>query len=259
MNCYGRGKLNGVHAGLIVLTPLGDQAETLETAHSGHTPLEPPPSILNTVYSALKNAFSSTAASYTAPAPSYTAPGHITEPVYQPPPPLTQPLPDFKPMSWGAVDSYGLPAASDSYLDYDPRTPSASVTSYDYAAPKRTVVPTIHKKGLTPEKIQKIQHNIKKVTSYLKHQQRSSEDFNLTDMETYKSMLANGQIPFLPTPIVYDNEIGVLPAETLDPLTTTSSSTTTTSTTAKPNTSENEQHRRKDVKYILRGNKIVQV
>ncbi|XP_075971339.1 uncharacterized protein LOC142973488 [Anticarsia gemmatalis] len=292
----GRGKLNGVHAGLVFLTPLGEEAETLDTAHSGHTPLEPPPSILHTVYSAIKNAFSSTApsmtapapahtapstsygvpapsygapppaygppsASYGVPAPSYTAPAQV-EASYQPPPP-PQPVPNFKPMSWGAVDSYGQPAAVDTYPDFDPRNPSAPVQSYDYASAKRAVVPTTHyvKTGLTPEKIQKIRTNLKKVTDYLNEHKRSSEDFKLTDLDTYKSMLEKGQIPFLPTPVVSDNEIGVLPAEVLDPLTTTTSTTTTTTTTTeKPKTTtENEQNRRKDVKYYLRGNKIVQV
>ncbi|KAH9643310.1 hypothetical protein HF086_012980 [Spodoptera exigua] len=285
MKNTGRGKLNGVHAGLVILTPLGDVApsETLDTAHSehsghtGHTPLDPPPSILHTVYSAIKNAFSSTASTLTEPsygAPSY-APAYPTsyaeDPIapaapvaYQPPPP-PQPIPSFKPMSWGAVNSYGQPAAPDSYIDYDPRTPAHGYV--DYATPKRSVAPTV-KKGLTPEKIQKITTNLKKVTAYINNQQkRSSEEFKLTDLEAYREMLAKGEIPFLPTPVVSDNEIGVLPAEVLDPLpsvaTTTSTTTSTTisttsTTTAKPQTST-EQTRRQDFKYYLRGNKIVQV
>nr|XP_049694510.1 uncharacterized protein LOC110384048 [Helicoverpa armigera] len=272
----GRGKLNGVHAGLVILTPLGEApAETLDTAHSdytghGHTPLDPPPSILHTVYSAIKNAFTSTAATLTEPshAPSYAAPSYPTSyaeeptapaaPVAYQPPPLPQPIPSFKPMSWGAVNSYGQPAAADSYTDYNPLPPAPS---YDYAAPKRSVVPPVKKQGLTPEKIQKITNNLKKVTAYLNQQKRSSEEFKLTDLEEYRQMLINGEVPFLPTPVVSDNEIGVLPAELLpEPVAvTTSTTTTTTSTsTAKPNTTT-EQNRRQDVKYFLRGNKIVQV
>ncbi|CAH1646951.1 unnamed protein product [Spodoptera littoralis] len=296
----GRGKLNGVHAGLVILTPLGDVApsETLDTAHTehsghtGHTPLDPPPSILHTVYSAIKNAFTSTAATLTEPSygapsyapasePSYGAPSYAPaypnsygeDPIapaapvaYQPPPP-PQPIPSFKPMSWGAVNSYGQPAAPDSYIDYDPRTPTHGYM--DYATPKRSVAPTVKKQGLTPEKIQKITTNLKKVTAYINNsqQKRSSEEFKLTDLEAYREMLTKGEIPFLPTPVVSDNEIGVLPAEILDPLpsvaTTTSTTTTTTipttsTTTAKPQTST-EQTRRQDVKYYLRGNKIVQV
>ncbi|XP_022825552.1 uncharacterized protein LOC111355733 [Spodoptera litura] len=295
----GRGKLNGVHAGLVILTPLGDVApsETLDTAHTehsghtGHTPLDPPPSILHTVYSAIKNAFTSTASTLTEPSygapsyapasePSYGAPSYAPayptsygeDPIapaapvaYQPPPP-PQPIPSFKPMSWGAVNSYGQPAAPDSYIDYDPRTPTHGYM--DYATPKRSVAPTVKKQGLTPEKIQKITTNLKKVTAYINNsqQKRSSEEFKLTDLEAYREMLTKGEIPFLPTPVVSDNEIGVLPAEILDPLpsvaTTTSTTTTTTipttsTTTAKPQTTE--QTRRQDVKYYLRGNKIVQV
>ncbi|KAF9408668.1 hypothetical protein HW555_011732 [Spodoptera exigua] len=231
----GRGKLNGVHAGLVILTPLGDP-------------------------------------SYGAPsyAPAYPT-SYAEDPIapaapvaYQPPPP-PQPIPSFKPMSWGAVNSYGQPAAPDSYIDYDPRTPAHGYV--DYATPKRSVAPTV-KKGLTPEKIQKITTNLKKVTAYINNQQkRSSEEFKLTDLEAYREMLAKGEIPFLPTPVVSDNEIGVLPAEVLDPLpsvaTTTSTTTSTTisttsTTTAKPQTST-EQTRRQDFKYYLRGNKIVQV
>ncbi|CAH1637302.1 unnamed protein product [Spodoptera littoralis] len=296
----GRGKLNGVHAGLVILTPLGDVApsETLDTAHTehsghtGHTPLDPPPSILHTVYSAIKNAFTSTASTLTEPSygapsyappsePSYGAPSYAPayptsygeDPIapaapvaYQPPPP-PQPIPSFKPMSWGAVNSYGQPAAPDSYIDYDPRTPTHGYM--DYATPKRSVAPTVKKQGLTPEKIQKITTNLKKVTAYINNsqQKRSSEEFKLTDLEAYREMLTKGEIPFLPTPVVSDNEIGVLPAEILDPLpsvaTTTSTTTTTTipttsTTTAKPQIST-EQTRRQDVKYYLRGNKIVQV
>lgn len=244
----------------------------MDTAHSGHTSIDPPPSILNTVYSAIKSAFSTAssptapapASSYSipdsshgAPAPSYTAPAG-DDLAYQPPPPH-QSIPEFKPMSWGAVNSYGQPAAVESYVDYDPRHPSPPFPPYDYTASKRTVLPK-QKQGLTPDKIQKIQDNIKKLNAYINQQQRSSEDFKLTDLETYKRMLQNGQIPFLPTPVVSDNEIGVLPAEVLDTLTTTTSTSTTTTTTEKPKTTtENAQNRRKDVKYYLRGNKIVQV
>lgn len=161
-------------------------------------------------------------------------------------------------MSWGAVNSYGQPAAADYYSDYDPRIPAQS---YDYAAPKRSVAPTVKTSGLTPEKIQKIKNNLKKVTAYINQQQRSSESFKLTDLDAYREMLVKGEIPFLPTSVVSDNELGVLPAEVLDPITTTTSTTTTsttTTTTEKPQTTT-EQNRRQDVKYYLRGNKIVQV
>ncbi|KAJ8733504.1 hypothetical protein PYW08_001802 [Mythimna loreyi] len=282
-NHLGRNKLNGVHAGLVILTPLGEVApsESLDTAHSeypGHTPLDPPPSILNTVYSAIKNAFSSTVPSLTEPAhsaaPSYAAPSYPapsypptsyaevpTAPAapvsYQPPPP-PQAFPTFKPMTWGALNSYGQPAVADYYSDYDPRVPAGN---YDYAAPKRSVAPTIKTTGLTSEKIQKITNNLKKVTAYINQQQRSSESFKLADLDAYREMLVKGEVPFLPTPVVSDNELGVLPAEILDPVpttTTTTSTTTTTTTTEKPQTST-EQNRRQDVKYYLRGNKIVQV
>lgn len=240
--------------------------ETAHTVHPGHTPLDPPPSILHTVYSAIKNAFSSPAPSHAAPtynapsftAPSYEAPTAPAAPVaYQPPPP-PQPIPSFKPMTWGAVNSYGLPAAADSYTDYDPRTPSLG---YDYASAKRSVIPT-QKQGLTPDKIQKIQNNLKKVTDYINQQKRSSEEYKLADLNAYRDMLVKGEIPFLPTPVVSDNEVGVLPAEFLTDLeataTTTTSTSTTTTTTEKPKTST-EQNRRQDYKYFLRGNKIVQV
>ncbi|XP_047526279.1 uncharacterized protein LOC125063739 isoform X1 [Pieris napi] len=236
-NLDGRGKLSGVHAGLVILAPVGD-ASTGES-HPGYTPLEPPPSILNSVYSAIKGAFSSAA-------PSYES--HLTHQE----PPLPQPIPSFRPMSWGAVDSYGEPAMVETYSDYDPRTPH----SYNYASSKKSVIPPIHKKGLTPEKIQKINKNLDKVTALINEHQRSAEvvpKFN----EQYAEMVRKGQIPFLPTPVVSDNEIGVLPAELLpdeDPMTSTST------TTISPNkTDSNSVRRKKDTKYILRGNKIVEV
>ncbi|CAK1545980.1 unnamed protein product [Leptosia nina] len=236
----GRGKLSGVHAGLVILTPLGDAAAS-ESHHPGYPPLEPP-SILNSVYSAIKGVFSSAAP---------TSDTHLTHQE----PPLSQPVPPFRPMTWGAVDSYGEPAMVETYPDYDPRTPN----SYDYASSKKSVVsPPIHSKGLTPDKIQKINKNLDKLAAYMNEHQRSAEvvpKFN----DQYGDMLRKGQIPFLPTPVVSDNEIGVLPAELLpddDPIT---SSSTTSSTSAPNVTSDNSSRRKKDTKYILRGNKIVEV
>lgn len=280
--------MNGVHAGLVFLAPLGETpSETLETAHSGHTPLDPPPSILHTVYSAIKNVFNGPVPSvehvspveHTAPAThteysGYTAPAAPTGPSgpsnivdvpysHQPPPP-PQPVPQFKPMAWGAVDSYGQPAAADTFPDFEPRHPHPS---FDYAAVKKsapTIYPT-HKTGLTADKVQKINFNLNKLRHYMNHQQRSSEvlpQFN--GLEAYREMLSKG--PLLPTPVVTDNEIGVLPAELLpDPDTTSSTTSTTTSTTSTTTTTTTEtpkttvETRRKDVKYFLRGNKIIQV
>lgn len=233
----------------MILAPLGDTvpSETLETAHTGHTPLDPPPSILHTVYSAIKNAFS-TVAGY--PQSSET---------YQPPPP-PEPIPQYTPMGWGAVDSYGELAVPDTYRDYDPRNPNPQL---QYAASKYSYV--TESRGLTPEKIQKINNNLSKVQAYLTNQQRSSDQLpKFTGFNNYAELLKKGPIPFLPTPVVLDNEIGVLPADFLpevDSTTTTSTtttSTTTTTTTEKPIASTGA-NRRKDVKYILRGNKIVQV
>ncbi|XP_037302807.1 uncharacterized protein LOC119193315, partial [Manduca sexta] len=211
-----------------------------------HTPIEPPSSILHSVYSAIKNTFS-------------TAPSYHEEPLVNQPPPPPQPVPEFKPMGWGAVNSYGEPAMVDAYSDYDPRN---THPPFDYSISKHAVV--THSKGLTPEKMQKIRNNLKKVQVYLNQNERSIEEVpQFTRLESYAKMLKKGQVPFVPTPVVHDNEIGVLPAELLpDPLFTTSSSTTTsttttTTTTERPHTTE--QNRGKDVKYILRGNKIVQV
>lgn len=271
-----------MHAGLVFLAPLG-QSEILETAHSGHTPLEPPSSILHSVYSAIKNVFNgpvptdvghTAPAAHTAPASltAYaghtapaaptgpSAPAHIEEPYsYQPPPP-PQPIPHFKPMSWGAVDSYGQPAAAETFSDFEPQH---SHQSFEYASAKKSAVPTVyptHKTGLTAEKLQKINFNLNKLKNQMNLQQRSSEilpQFN--GLDAYREMLKKGL--FIPTPVVTDNEIGVLPAELLpDPDTTTSTTTTTTTTTTteKPKTTTVET-RRKDVKFFLRGNKIIQV
>lgn len=278
----GRGKLNGLHAGLVFLAPLGDTpSETLETAHSGHTPLDPPPSILHSVYSAIKHVFNGpppTSPGHTAPAQTapatyaaytgYTAPAaptgpsgpaHIEEPYSHQPPPPPQPVPQFKPMepmSWGAVNSYGQPAADETFPDYDPRHPHPSFHHSPVKKSAPTVYPT-HKTGLTADKLQKISFNLNKLNDHINHQQRSSEilpQFN--GLDAYREMLKKG--PFLPTPVVTDNEIGVLPAELLPDLdTTASTTTTTTSTTETPKTTV--ETRRKDVKYFLRGNTIVQV
>lgn len=243
----------------MILTPLGDAAPSESHPHSGHTVLEPPPSILNTVYSAIKNAFAS-------------PPAITEEATYQPPPP-PPPIPSFKPMTWGAVNSYGEPAAIDAYPDYDPRNPHPP---FDYASSKLSVVPPKRqhhhiKQGLTSDKIQKISHNLGKLAAYMNENvQRSSEDLpKFTGLDAYREMMEKHMIPLLPTPVVTDNEIGVLPADLLptdllpndilptDPMTTTT--TTTTTSTEKPaTTTENEQKReRKDVKYYLRGNKII--
>lgn len=256
----GRGKLNGLHAGVVILTPIGDAApsETHE-ANVGHTPLEPPPSILHTVYSAIKNVFSSAAPEYE---DSY-APNPQPLISHQPPPP-PQPIPPFKPMAWDAVNSYGEPVMVEAYPDYDPRHPQ---TPFSYASSKLSHVPSIHKQtGLTPDKVQKISRNLKKLAAYMNENiQRSSEDLpTFSGLATYQEMLKKGQVPLLPTQVVSDNEIGVLPADFLpEPITTTTTTTTsTTTTTPKPKTeakAESETNRRKDVKFILRGNKIVQV
>ncbi|KAM3961007.1 uncharacterized protein ACR2FA_004955 [Aphomia sociella] len=251
----GRGKLNGVHAGVLLLTPLGDAtpSETQEAPNIGHTPLEPPPSILHTVYSAIKNAFSSAA-------PVYATNDHSL--TNQPPPP-PQPVPPFKPMTWGAVNSYGEPAMADAYSDYDPRNPHPP---FDYAQSKKSVAPHVAHKvhhGLTPDKIQKINRNLNKLAMYMNENiQRSSEDLpTFTGLQNYKEMLQKGQIPLFPTPVVTDNDIGVLPADFLpsEPADTTSSSTSTTTTVKPKTTTVNGNNRRKDAKYILRGNKIVEV
>lgn len=248
-----------MHAGLVFLTPLADHGETLETAHSGHTPLEPPPSVLHTVFSAIKNAFS------TVPAQTYTAPAHtapsgpglLEEPYSHQPPPPPQTVPEFKPMAWDqpAVNSYGEPAAVDTFSNYDPRNPSPP---FDYEAAKHSIAPT-YKSGLTPEKIQKINFNIQKLNNYMNQQARSSEALpNFNGLEAYQELLKKG--PLLPTPVVTDNEIGVLPAELLpdlDTVTTTTTSSTTT-TTERPQSTTIET-RRKDYKYFLRGNRIVLV
>ncbi|VVC98447.1 unnamed protein product [Leptidea sinapis] len=241
----GRGKLNGVHAGVVILTPLGEPS-TSEAHQPGYTPLEPPPSILNSVYSAIKGVFS--AATH----------DHHSLPSYQEPPP-PQPAPPFKPMSWGAVDSYGEPAMVESYPEYDPRNTANSNIPYDYVTAKKSVIPSIYKhEGLTPAKIQKINHNLDKLAAYMNENQRSSEvgpNFN----KDYVKMFHKGQVPFLPTPVISDNEIGVLPAESL-PDNDSLTSSTTTSTSKPNNTTESENTRRKkDLKFILRGNRIVQV
>lgn len=238
-----------MHAGLVILTPVGDAAHS-ETHHShqGYTPLEPPPSILNTVFTAVKDVFSS------------AAPIHADESVIDQVPPPPQPYPSFKPMTWGAVNSYGEPAMADSYTDYDPK----HTYSYDYASAKKSVVPSSHKhEGLTSAKIQKINANLAKVNHYLNENQRSSEVLPRFNKD-YAEMLKKGVVSLLPTPVVNDNEIGVLPAELLpDPLTTTSTTTirTTTTTNAPKNETGNAENtrRKKEVKFILRGNRIVQV
>ncbi|KAJ0178993.1 hypothetical protein K1T71_005768 [Dendrolimus kikuchii] len=231
-NLDGRGKLNGLHAGIVFLTPLGEPQETLQTAQTGHTPLEPPQSLLHTVYSAIKDVFT-TAATHTADA--------------NPPPPPPQTAPAY-PSGWGAINSYGEPAAPESYLDYDPRNVQPS---YDYAAPKHFTLPK--QKGLTPEKLQKINQNLSKLNVFIN--QRSSEIApRSTNVDEYVDLFKKGQIPFLPTPVVSDNEIGVLPAELLPE----DDIKTTTTTTEKPQTTT-EDSEKKEVKYILRGNRIVQV
>nr|XP_032512980.1 bromodomain-containing protein 4A-like [Danaus plexippus plexippus] len=238
----GRGKLSGVHAGLVILTPLAEAGNIEHHESSGHTALEPPPSLLHTVYSAIKDAFSSAA--------THTEETVLTDQV--PPPP--QPMPPFKPMAWGAVNSYGEPA--DSYTDYDPRNP---YPPYSYASSKLSSAPSQPKhQGLTQEKIQKINANLEKVNAYLNENQRSSEEVPSFNTQ-YTDMLRKGLIPFLPTPVVSDNEIGVLPGELLpDPLTTTSTSTTTVST-PKNTTDKENKRQKKDIKYLLRGNRILQV
>lgn len=220
------------------MTPLEEPQEILQTAQTGHTPLEPPQSLLHTVYSAIKNAIT-TAGSYTVdanvpPAPPQTAPAYLT--------------------GWDAVNSYGEPVTAENYLDYDPRN---VLPSYDYATAKHFTIPKHYnlpkQKGLTPEKLQKINQNLSKLNVYI-NQRSSDEAPRFTGVNNYVDMLKKGQIPFLPTPVVSDNEIGVVPAELLPEIEFTS----TTTTTAKPSTTT-EATTQKDVKFILRGNKIVQV
>ncbi|XP_048478884.1 SKI family transcriptional corepressor 2 isoform X1 [Plutella xylostella] len=251
----GRSKLNGVHAGLVILTPLAETNEVQHVAATAHhTPLEPPSSLLHSAFSAIKNVFSSAAPSY--------PPAELHE---QPPPP--QPAPPFRPMTWGAVNSYGEPATVDSFTDYDPRNQHQS---FDYASSKKSSVPkipSVQQHGLTPEKLHKISANLDKLAHM--QLQRSSEELPRFDaVSAYRQLLQGARMPFLPTPVVSDAELGVLPAELLSPeppspspMTTTTTTTTTTpappTTTTQP--SEEKTRRRKDVKYILRGNKIVVV
>ncbi|CAH2071817.1 unnamed protein product, partial [Iphiclides podalirius] len=245
MLAVGRGKLSGVHAGLVILTPLGDTTAGGSHQTPGHTPLEPPPSILNTVYTAVKDVFSP---------PTPHAVESTSHQLSAPPP-----VPEFKPMSWGAVNSYGEPAALDTYPDYDPRNPHPP---FDYATSKHSVVPTLHKKeGLTPAKIQKINRNLSKLAAYMNNNvQRSLDDAPQFNHERFEEMLKTGRA-FLPTPNS-DNEIGVLPAELLPDLDSTTAPATTTTTTPPTTTTdatETNTNRRQDVKYFLRGNKIVLV
>ncbi|KPJ08385.1 hypothetical protein RR48_12138 [Papilio machaon] len=236
----GRGKLAGVHAGVVILAPLGDAAhgETHQHSTVGHTPLEPPPSILNTVYTAVKDVFSSASPSVQSSEPQHLA---------IPPPPL----PDFKPMSWGAVDSYGEPASTDAYLDYDPRNPQPT---FAHATSKHSIVPTLHKKeGLTPAKIQKINRNLSKLAAYMNNNvQRSLDVAPQFNKAIFEEMLMKTGKAFLPTP-TSDNDVGVLPAELLPDLDLTTSTTSTTTTTTTPRTTtDNDANRRKDVKFFLR-------
>ncbi|XP_013139005.1 PREDICTED: uncharacterized protein LOC106103714 isoform X2 [Papilio polytes] len=236
----GRGKLAGVHAGVVILAPLGDAAHGETHQHSvGHTPLEPPPSILNTVYTAVKDVFTSASPSLQSSEPQHLA---------IPPPPL----PDFKPMTWGAVDSYGEPASTDAYLDYDPRNPQPP---FAHATSKHSIVPSLYKKeGLTPAKIQKINRNLSKLAAYMNNNvQRSLDDAPQFNKDRFEEILMKTGKAFLPTP-TSDNDVGVLPAELLPDL----DLTTTTTTTART-TTDSDANRRTDVKFFLRGNKIVQV
>lgn len=158
-------------------------------------------------------------------------------------------------MSWGAVNSYGEPATAEAYPDYSPHQ------SYNnYAAAKHSVPTVSH--GLTPEKLQKISDNLDKIAQLQLHARSSEEHPRFDGLDVYRQMLQKGgKIPLLPTPVVTDAEIGVLPADQLPtepPKTspTTVTSTTTTTTTHQPPSDATTQ-RRKDVKFLLRGNKIV--
>nr|XP_026492757.1 uncharacterized protein LOC113398311 [Vanessa tameamea] len=247
----GRGKLSGVHAGVVILTPLGDTIPSGSQNSAGYTPLEPPPSVLNTVYSAIKNVFST------------NTPSQQDSTIVDQVPPPPQPVPPFRPMGWGAVNSYGEPAMVDSYTDYDP---NYQYPPYDYASSKLSVAPSAHKhvhsQGLTPSKIKKINANLDKLNAYMNDNQRSSDEQPRLNKD-YAEMLKKGLIPLLPTQVVSDNEIGVLPAEFLpDPMTFTTTTTTTTTpptTTRNSSTGTESTRRKKDTKFILRGNRIVQV
>lgn len=237
----------------MILTPLDNAAhsETLHTAHSGHTTSGSTPSILNNVFSAIKNVFS---AAPTAHAEETTLTQH--------PPPPPQPFTSYQqPMSWGAVDSYGLPAATDSYSNYDPHNPHPP---FDYGTSKKFITPTkhipvAHSYGLTSDKIQKINHNLEKLNAYIHDTQRSSEALpNFNGLEVYRDMLKS-KIQ-LPTPVVTDNDIGVLPGDLIPDATSTMTATTTTtpkSTTESAPAGEELKRDRKDLKYYLRGNKII--
>ncbi|GBP18896.1 hypothetical protein EVAR_20428_1 [Eumeta japonica] len=266
----GRGKLGGLHAGLILLTPLGHGAAVAEeTAEApvavppGQTPLEPPSSFLSTAFSAIKGAFSPAAA---APIPvPVTSPELDLHGHPAPPPP---PVPAFKPMSWGGpeIDPYAEPVAADPYADYNAQH---SQPPFDVYAHSKSSAPKAqaHSHNLTPEKIQKIQKNVQKVLEMHKNNhQRSSEDFPRFDgLDFYRNVLQKGgKIPLLPTPVVTDAELGVLSAD-LQPAeqsSTTTTTTTTSTTTARPKTrttTVENSRRKKDIKYYLRGNRIVEV
>lgn len=256
----GRGKLNGLHAGLILLTPVGGESHG-EMQHAAseisHTPLEPPSSFLHTAFSAIKNVFSSVA-----PSSAYHEPpeeSHHEEIIDHPPPPV-QP---FQSISWGAVNSYGDPASVDTYPDYDPRHPhqpfdvhaSSKSARHSHYVPKEPII--------TPEKIQKIRKNINKALKMHQSMHRSSEELpQLNSLNVYSQMLMKGgQLPLFPTPVVTDAEIGVLSGE-LQPSPESSTTTTTTTNTSKvivQSTTTESPRRKKDIKYILRGNRIVEV
>lgn len=270
----GRSKLTGVHAGLVLLAPLGDDSSNaIHHAPTGpsHTPLEPPPSILHSAYSAIKDAISHVVPSHAPPAPtSYAAEHHEhheNQEIHDhPPPPPPPPVPPFKPMQWPAFNSYGEPAAPDSYSDYSPLQNYNTVPSYDhYAAAKHSKTSHYHQPGvshgLTPEKLRKIQKNLDKLAHLNLHQRSSEEQPQFNALEAYRLLFEKGS-PLLPTPVVDDAEIGVLPAAVLPTeLPTLPSSppsptvTTTTPTTAPP--TDEKTRRRKEAKFVLRGNKIV--
>lgn len=271
----GGGKLNGVHAGLVILTPLGEEqadnyhASSSDVAHSDHTPLEPPPSLLHSAFSAIRNVLSGGNASPSYGFPTPTAGAAPTGPggpdiIEHPPPPA------YNSVSWGAVNSYGEPAAADILPSYPPSAPSSHSQFERYSGAKSYPSHSNVKHGLTPDRLQKITANLDKI-AHLTASHRSSEELPHFDgLDVYRNMLMKGaKIPLLPTPVVIDAEIGVLPAEVLPsapssaepsttkppPLSPTSTASSTTTTASK----DDKTRRKKDVKYFLRGNKIVLV
>lgn len=257
-----------MHAGLILLTPVGGDSQKevhQHIQHSSsepvHTPLEPPPSIIHSVFSAIKDVFSPATPTEHISHDSHDIPHDLShdaqELEYHPPPPIAQHVPEFKPMAWGAVNSYGDPAIVDTYPDYDPRHPTPPFNVH--ASAKKSVAPK-KQYSIPPEKLQKIRHNINKVLKFHENQlhQRSSEVLPTIDpLDVYRKML-EGNLPLAPTQIVTDADIGVLSAE-MQPSHETQKSSVISSTSSPESSTTEVSRRKKDVGFVLRGNRIVQM